>query len=97
MDANENMKLWQYITTLSTGACAFILALALILIASSNKETSAKLQKQQEVINRGMQSHQVMIALAKDMGGAALNNSKMKELLAKNGFTVTQNANQEKK
>jgi|GEM_PF-2049511 len=63
-------------------------------------EIQAEVQKRQDEINRGSQSQQIGTNLLKDIAGASIDsasgkvkNEKLKELLTKNGITVTVNQN----
>ncbi|MDZ4789311.1 MAG: hypothetical protein SH807_10255 [Blastochloris sp.] len=85
------MQKWQQVTLLILSGLVLFLTLALVVIGILNQKTSQELQAQQLEINRGQLSQQVGTAIVRDMAAASVNNSRIKDLLTKYGFTVTQN------
>jgi hypothetical protein len=85
------MYKWQYFVSLALSAVALLLTITLIVTGKTNQDIQQELQKQQTEINKGQVSQQIGTALLRDMAVASVNNSKIKDLLAKHGFTVNQN------
>jgi hypothetical protein len=89
------MKIYFYI---SVAASALCLLLSIILFWEGGTNTTlqnevqaqqVKLQQQQEEINKGTAiQQQVGPNLLNDMAVSSVKNEKMKQLLAKNGYTV---------
>lgn len=78
------------IVTALSGLC-LLAAVALIAITSANRSIERGLQEQQMVINRGQVSQQIGTALLRDLAGLSVNNTKVRELLSRNGINVTVN------
>lgn len=68
-----------------------MLVIALITLSQDNQGITQGLQAQQNVINQGRVGEQVGQAVLRDMAALSIKNEKIKELLARNGFNVTQN------
>jgi hypothetical protein len=69
-------------------------------VSKQQIELQTEVQKRQDEINRGTQSQQIGTNLLKDIAAASIDpntgatkNEKLKELLTKNGITVTVNQN----
>jgi NADH:ubiquinone oxidoreductase subunit 6 (subunit J) len=88
---NISMQKWQYNVSLALSVVVLLLTITLIVTGKTNQDIQQQLQKQQLEINKGQVSQQIGTALLKDMAVASVNNSKIKDLLAKHGFTVSQN------
>lgn len=88
---NNLMHKWQYYVSLALSAVALLLTITLIVTGKTNQDIQQELQKQQLEINKGQVSQQIGTALLRDMAVASVSNSKIKDLLAKHGFTVSQN------
>ncbi len=87
----SDMNRWQYLTVSALGALSLILSISLIISGESNRSLQAGLQAQQSEINKGSMSQQVATNLLRDIAGAATKDDKLKELLTRNGFTLTEN------
>jgi NADH:ubiquinone oxidoreductase subunit 6 (subunit J) len=85
------MQKWQYYVSLALSALALLLTIVLIVTGKTNQTIQKELQAQQVEINRGQVSQQIGTALLRDMAVASVSNNKLKDLLAKHGFTVSQN------
>ncbi len=81
-----------YITVALASAC-LILSIAVIALGQSNQRLQVEAQNQQNEINRGNMSQQIGTNILKDMASVSVKNEKMKDVLAKNGYTVTVNQN----
>jgi len=89
------MKIYYYISVAAAALC-LVLSIVLFAVGSSNQTLQndvqaqqVELQKQQEEINKGQAiSQKVGPELLRDMAVASTKNEKMKQLLAKNGYTV---------
>ncbi len=79
-----------YITS-ALGGLSILLVIALITISQANQSITQGLQAQQNIINQGRVGEQVGQAVLRDMAALSVQNSKIKDLLARNGFNVTQN------
>lgn len=86
------MKTPQYYTVLSLAVLALALTITLIVLGQGIQATQAKLQAQQEDINRGSMSQQVGTNLLKDVAAGSQKSAKLKDVLTKSGYTVTVNA-----
>jgi len=78
---------------------AFLLSIAVIVSGRSNQQRASGLQakqsqmsQQQEEINKGNLSQQIGTNLVRAAAELSTRNEKIKELLARHGFTVTVNA-----
>ena len=63
----------------------------MILSTRANQKLQAELQTQQIEINKGTVSQQVGGNLLRDIANAATQNEKLRDLLKRNGFTLTEN------
>ena len=79
-----------YITG-ALGALSILLVIAMFTLSQNNQGLTKELQVQQNVINQGRVGEQVGQAVLRDMASLSLQNPKIKEILAKNGFNVTRN------
>lgn len=82
------MKVPQFYVTLALGALCLALSITTIVLGNKNNYLQMQQQKQQEEINRGNMSIQVGQNLLKDMAELSLKNEKIKQVLARNGYTV---------
>lgn len=85
------MKPLQFYITVALAAVCLILSIAVIALGQSNQRLQTEAQNQQNDINRGTMSQQIGTKILQDMASVAVKNDKMKEVLAKNGYTVTVN------
>lgn len=84
------MDKWQQNTLLTLSGLTLILTLTLIFIGVTNQSAAKALQLEQNEISRGQVSQQVGSNIVREIATLSVNNSKLKELLAKHGFTVNQ-------
>ena len=82
------MKAPQFYITVALSAICLILSVILIQYGQSSQDLQAKLQAQQIEINRGAANKQVGTKLVNDMAQISLKNEKIKQVLARNGYTV---------
>jgi hypothetical protein len=83
------MKTYEFFTVLGMGILCLLLSIATIVSGHSNRGLQAQLQAQQEEINRGNVSQQVGTNILRDMANSGANNQAMKDVLTKNGYTLT--------
>lgn len=85
------MKLWQYTTCVVLGAACITLSASIILISRSNLTLQDAIQVRQQQLNNGVlgpQAQQVANSILQDMAATASKNEKMRDLLAKHGYTI---------
>ncbi len=85
------MKSTQFYIATALSALCLILSIWVIVLGRSNQHLQQELQAQQNDINKGSAAQQVGSTILREMGQVALGDEKMKEVLAKNGFTLTLN------
>jgi len=85
------MKATQFYTTSLIGFVCLVLSAAYIMVAQSNRNLQARLQGQQETINKGTSNQQVFQNIIRDIAPAAPRDEKVSSLLSKYGFTVNVN------
>ncbi len=83
------MKASQFYLSVAIGGVCLILSIALIALGQSNQRLQTQIQHQQEEINRGQTSSQVLQNLLRDLAEASVKNDKIKQVLARNGYTVS--------
>jgi hypothetical protein len=86
------MKPPLFITAVILSLIPLILVINLIFMGQKNQALTTELQGQQEQINKGQMVQQVGINMLKDIAAASVKDDKLKDLLAKNGYSVTVNA-----
>ena len=86
------MTRWQFLLTTLLSLICLGLSIAVIASARTNQKLQTELQAQQLEINKGTQSQQIGTNLIRDIAVAATKNDHLKDLLSRNGFTLTQNA-----
>ena len=86
------MKRWEFLTSLVLGILCLGLSIGAIATGRANQRLQVELQAQQAEINKGAVSQQVGTNLVRDIAVAATANERLRELLARNGFTLTVNA-----
>ena len=79
-----------YITSALAGL-SILLVIALFTLNQANQGITRGIQAQQNVINQGRVGEQVGQAVLRDMAALSVQNQKIKQLLANNGFNVTRN------
>ena len=94
------MKQTQFYIAVALSAVCLVLGLALIAIGQSSQTAQMELQQKQNAIqielqqrqveiNKGKVSDQVGGAILQDLASVALKNSKIKDVLAKNGYNIS--------
>jgi type II secretory pathway pseudopilin PulG len=94
------MKQTQFYIAVALSAVCLLLAVVLIALGQSSQSAQLDLQKRQNEVqievqqrqaevNKGEVSQRVGTAILQDMASVALKNSKIKDVLAKNGYNVT--------
>ncbi len=97
------MKPTQFYIAVALGAICLILSVALVAIGQSTQsvqldfqkrqsEIQIELQKRQAEVQKGAVSDRVGGAILQDMAVASLKNSKIKDVLMKNGYNVQASA-----
>lgn len=86
------MTRFQFNITMTTCGLSLVLVLLIIVFGQMNRSLERTVYEQQAAINRGAQSQQIGRNLLTDMGQSALRNTKMRELLNRNGYTINQGA-----
>lgn len=79
-----------YITS-ALGGLSILLVIAMFTLSQANQGITRGIQAQQNVINQGKVGEQVGQAVVRDLAALSVQNEKIKQLLADNGFNVTQN------
>jgi len=82
------MKAPQFYITVLFSAICLVLSVMAISSGQSSQDLQGKLQLQQMEIQRGMANKQVGQKLVNDMAQASLKNEKIKQVLARNGYSV---------
>lgn len=81
----------QFYITVALAAACLILSIAVIALGQSNQHLQVEAQNQQNEINRGNMSQQIGTKILQDMASVSVKNEKMKDVLAKNGYSVSVN------
>ncbi len=87
--SKKQMNPKQFYIAAALGAVCLVLSILLISLARTDQHLQMELQNQQNEINRGSAAQQAGTEVLREMGQVAVTDSKMKEVLAKNGYTVT--------
>jgi len=85
------MKLWQYTTGIILGVACVGLSITIVIIAKSNMVLQDSIQIRQQQLNNsvlGQQAQQITGNILQDMATTGAKNAKMRELLAKYGYSV---------
>ena len=85
------MRRGQFAISLILTVACLAAVIYIIYISRQNREIELALQQQQQDINRGTVSQQIGRSLVRDMASISNRNSKIKELLMLNGFTLSEN------
>jgi len=85
------MKPPQFIVAVILSLIPIVLVINLIFIGQKTQSLQATLQAQQEDINKGSMSQQIGVNLLKAIAQESVNDSALKDVLAKSGYTVTVN------
>ncbi len=93
------MKPPLFIVAVILSIVPLILVINLIFMGQKNqslesdvRDLQSKMQSQQVEINKGTQSQQIGIQILRDMGTASLKDPAIRDILSKNGYSVTLNA-----
>jgi predicted Holliday junction resolvase-like endonuclease len=86
------MKPPQFIVAVILSLVPLILVINLIFIGQKNQSLQAQLQAQQEEINKGSMTQQIGVNILKEIAAASVKDEKLKEVLNKNGYSVTVNS-----
>ena len=81
----------QFLLATLLGLICLGLSIAVIVSARTNQKLQTEIQVQQIEINKGTQSQQIGTNLVRDIAVAATKNDQLKDLLSRNGFTLTPN------
>jgi hypothetical protein len=84
------MKFWEFCVSILLSLVALVFAALLIVSNQNNRRLEKILNTQQVIINEGQLSQQIGSAVVQDLAVVSVRNPKIKQLLADNGFTVTQ-------
>ena len=85
------MKLWQYLITVTLGLACVGLSAAIVITARGSQTLQGQIQERQQKVNNsilGQQGQQITGNIMQDMAATAAKNAKMRELLAKYGYTI---------
>lgn len=93
------MKSLQFYIVLALGALCLILSITVVVVGQMNQHTQLdfqkrqneiqiEVQKRQAEVQKGAMSDRIGGAILQDMAAASLKNSKIKDVLAKNGYNV---------
>jgi hypothetical protein len=85
------MKAPQFIASVILALVPLVLVINLISIGQQNQNLQAQLQSQQEMINKGSMAQQIGVNILKDVAAASVRDPNLKEVLSKNGYSVTVN------
>jgi len=85
------MNIHQFYITLAGGTLALILSITTIVLGTTNNKLQREFQLQQAEINKGSMAVQLSRNILTDMAQLSLQNPKIKEILAKHGYTVNVN------
>jgi predicted Holliday junction resolvase-like endonuclease len=86
------MKPPQFIVAVILSLIPLILTINLIFMGQKNQSLEAQLQAQQEQINTGSRIQQVGLNVLKDIAAASVKDDKLKDVLSKNGYSVSVNS-----
>ncbi len=89
------MRNWQFLAATGLAVATLVLVFALMAVNGSAQALQMELARQQEEINRGNLSQQIGANLVREMGGVAVRNEKMREVLSRNGYTLQQQPTQQ--
>ena len=86
------MKPPQFIVAVILSVIPLILVINLIVMGQKNQTLQAQMQAQQEQINKGSMIQQIGVNILKEIAAASVKDDKLKDVLTKNGYSVTVNA-----
>jgi len=82
------MKAPQFYVSIAIGFVCLGLSITLITLGQANQRLQTRLQQQQEAINEGNSNQQGFQRILHDLAEISTHNENVKDLLARNGFTV---------
>jgi hypothetical protein len=85
------MKAPHFFITAALATLCLILTITTIVLGKTNNALLQTQQRQQEEINKGNMSVQIGQNILRDLAEISLRNPQIKDLLAKNGYTVNTN------
>src|SRR3954462_13050715 len=85
------MKMWQFVIALIFGLACLGLAGFGIVTGRTNQQLQTQIQQQQLEISKGNLSQQVGTNLVREIAAKSAANENLKNLLTRNGFTVSEN------
>jgi len=86
------MKPPLYIVAVVLSLVPLVLVINLIFMGQKNQTLQTQLQAQQEEINKGSMTQQVGVNILKEIAAASVKDSALKDVLTKNGYSVSVNA-----
>jgi hypothetical protein len=86
------MKPPQFIVAVILSLIPLILTINLIFMGQKNQSLEAQLQAQQEQVTNGSRIQQVGLNVLKDIAAASVKDDKLKDVLSKNGYSVSVNS-----
>ena len=86
------MKPPQFYITVALSAACLVMSVAVIWSNQTNQRLQLELQREQDTINQGQATLQVGQNLLKDLAEISMKDDKIKQVLARNGYTVNVNA-----
>jgi signal transduction histidine kinase len=86
------VKSYQSYIVTGLAALCLVLSIVSIFLGQSNQTAQTEVQQQQEEINKGVTTQQIGTNILRDMASLAEKNDNLRNLLAKNGYTLTSTA-----
>ena len=86
------MKASHFYLTLLIGFISLILSITLVAIDQSNQELLSLTEEQQKSLNQSANQQQVFQNIIREIAQASTKDERLKELLARHGFNVTNSA-----
>ena len=83
------MKAPQFYITVVLSAICLVLSIVAMHLGQTSQDLQTKVQAQQLEVNRGLAARQTLQKLVNDMAPVSLKNEKIKQVLARNGLTVS--------
>ncbi len=81
----------QYYIAVILGVISLSLTVVVACYTQSNQQIQNQVQNRQVELNQGSTAQQLATNILQDVAVASLKNQKLKDLLTKNGYTVTVN------
>ena len=83
---------WQLLTATVLAFVCVALSVSAVISGKANQNLQAEVQAQQTEINKGTMGQQIGTNLLRDIAVAAAKDNQLRDLLTRNGFTLTENA-----